>query len=115
MILKFKSEVKEVEQMRVAKGKLIKLDLAKELAKELGISKAQAKRLLDKAAELIFKALKEGKEVHLSPLGVLGLSRKSPKPYVDPRTGERKVAPAKTVPVLRASKKLKEAVKDVEP
>ncbi|MGN1057119.1 MAG: integration host factor subunit alpha [Comamonas sp.] len=93
-----------------ASGALTKADLADLLFDQLGVSKREAKDIVDAYFDLISASLIKGEEVKLSGFGNFQLRAKAPRPGRNPRTGELIPIEARRVVTFHASTKLKEQI-----
>lgn len=89
---------------------MTKLELIDNIA-ELGISKKDAAEAVETIIETIKGALKNGEKVNLAGLGSFEVKNRAPRKGRNPKTGEEIHIPSKKIPVFRAGKQLKEAVK----
>jgi integration host factor subunit alpha len=89
---------------------LTKADLAEDLFNTLGLSKREAKELVEVTFEEIRQQLEEGVAVRLSGFGNWVPRDKSSRPGRNPKTGEPKVISARRVVTFRAGQKLKARV-----
>ncbi len=87
-----------------------KSDLIGSVAKQSGLTKADAERAIDATFQSITVALKKGDEVRLIGFGTFGVAQRAATEGRNPRTGATIKIPAKTLPRFRAGKQLKEAV-----
>jgi len=87
-----------------------KAQLIKELAK-VTCTKKEAATALDTTLAVIQKALKKGDTVTLVGFGTFGVRKKKARKGRNPQTGEEIKIAAKKVPVFKAGKGLKDAVK----
>ena len=69
-------------------GALTKAQLADLLFDQLGVSKREAKDMVDAYFDLISGSLVRGEEVKLSGFGNFQIRSKAPRPGRNPRTGE---------------------------
>ena len=92
---------------------LTKADLAEQLIAELGMNKADAKRLVDQFFEEIKTALVTGHAVRLSGFGNYQLRDKKPRPGRNPKTGEEIPVTARRVVTFKPSDKLKGQVRSL--
>lgn len=93
-----------------AVGALTKAQLADLLFDQLGVSKREAKDMVDAYFDLISQSLVQGEEVKLSGFGNFQLRTKAPRPGRNPRTGELIPIDARRVVTFHASTKLKEQI-----
>ena len=91
-------------------GALTKAHLADLLFDQLGVSKREAKDMVDAYFDLISQSLVQGEEVKLSGFGNFHIRSKSPRPGRNPRTGELIPIEARRVVTFHASTKLKEQI-----
>lgn len=87
-----------------------KQELVDAVAEKTGFSKADSKRAVEAALEAIENALKRGQKVTLVGFGTFQVRERAARVARNPKTGATiRVAAAKT-PVLKAGKRLKEAL-----
>ena len=91
-------------------GALTKAQLADLLFDQLGVSKREAKDMVDAYFDLISGSLVRGEEVKLSGFGNFQIRSKAPRPGRNPRTGELNPIDARRVVTFHASSKLKEQI-----
>ena len=91
-------------------GALTKAQLADLLFDQLGVSKREAKVMVDAYFDLISGSLVRGEEVKLSGFGNFQIRSKAPRPGRNPRTGELIPIDARRVVTFHASSKLKEQI-----
>ena len=87
-----------------------KADLIEEVAKST-CTKKEAAEALEAVLAAIQKALKKGDAVTLTGFGTFGVSKRKARKGRNPKTGEAIKIAAKKVPVFKAGKNLKDAVK----
>ena len=87
-----------------------KADLIEEVAK-VTCSKKEAVSALDAILEAIQKTLKKGNDVTLVGFGTFKISKRKARLGRNPQTGKAIKIAAKKVPVFKAGKGLKDAVK----
>ncbi|PIR34618.1 MAG: DNA-binding protein HU [Alphaproteobacteria bacterium CG11_big_fil_rev_8_21_14_0_20_44_7] len=87
-----------------------KNELIEAIAKEAGLTKADAQKALDAAVSAITKSLKKGKEVRLVGFGTFLTQKRKATTGRNPRTGDSIKIPASTQAKFRPGKALKEAV-----
>ena len=88
---------------------MTKQDLVNEVA-EAGITKKQAADAVDAIFDTIKGALAEGEKVSLVGFGSFSVKKREAREGRNPQTGEPLKIAAKTVPVFKAGKALKDAV-----
>ncbi|HUV30463.1 MAG TPA: HU family DNA-binding protein [Acidobacteriota bacterium] len=81
------------------------------MAESSGISKRQASQALDAFIDNITRQLKGGKRVSFSGFGTFSVSQRKARKGRNPQTGATISIPATQVPVFRAGKNLKEAIR----
>ena len=86
-----------------------KSDLVSVMAKESGITMAQANAALNAAMEAIIQAIKKGERVTLVGFGTFSVAERKARVGRNPRTGEEIKIKAKKVPKFSAGAKLREA------
>lgn len=73
-------------------------------------TKKQAQAAVEAVIDTITKTLAKGDEVALTGFGTFKTMKRAAREVRNPRTGEKKMAPASIKPKFRAGKLLKEAV-----
>ncbi|MDY6914827.1 MAG: HU family DNA-binding protein [Candidatus Cloacimonadota bacterium] len=86
-------------------------DLINKIAKEAEVTKKAANSALNAVIDGVTDALAKGDKVSLVGFGTFMARERGARTGVNPQTGEKIQIPARTVPVFKAGKKLKEAVK----
>ncbi|MGE6107865.1 integration host factor subunit alpha [Aeromonas sobria] len=94
---------------------LTKADIAEHLFTQLGMSKREAKELVEAFFEEIRQALERGEQVKISGFGNFDLREKNQRPGRNPKTGEDIPISARRVVTFRPGQKLKARVETVEP
>ena len=88
--------------------------LAKEVAEQAGITKADASKAIDAIFDGIQGSLKKGEAVTLLGFGSFKVSKRNARTGRNPRTGEAISIPETMAPSFSAGKILKEAVNQTE-
>lgn len=89
-----------------------KQDLINECAQAAGVTKKVAATVLETFAEVVKKQLKKGGKVTWTGFGTFMISKRAARTGVNPRDPKQKIKiPAMNLPVFRAGKTLKEAVR----
>ena len=88
-----------------------KADIITKVHEELGVTKADAERMMDIFIDGVVSSLKSGDEVSIAGLGIFSAKMRNARTARNPRTGEPIEVPAMRVPKFRAAKALKDAVK----
>ncbi|MBC8386201.1 MAG: HU family DNA-binding protein [Candidatus Cloacimonetes bacterium] len=86
-------------------------DLVAKISDDAGISKKAASIALNAAIEGVTGALAKGEKVSLVGFGTFKVAKRDARTGINPQTKAKIKIPARTVPVFKAGKKLKEAVK----
>lgn len=94
---------------------LTKADIAEHLLTQLGMSKREAKDMVEAFFEEIRQALERGEQVKISGFGNFDLREKNQRPGRNPKTGEDIPISARRVVTFRPGQKLKARVENVEP
>ena len=94
---------------------LTKADIAEHLFTQLGMSKREAKDMVEAFFEAIRQALERGEQVKISGFGNFDLREKNQRPGRNPKTGEDIPISARRVVTFRPGQKLKARVENVEP
>ncbi|MDZ4724331.1 MAG: HU family DNA-binding protein [candidate division Zixibacteria bacterium] len=81
------------------------------IAQSTGITKGQATSAMLTFMEGVTTQLKKGKKVSFTGFGTFSISKKKARTGRNPQTGAAIAIPATKVPVFRAGKRLKEAVR----
>jgi len=86
-------------------------DLIKKIAGDAGVSQKVAGLALAAVLEGITLALKKGDRVSLVGFGSFSVAHRKTRNGINPKTRKALKIPARKVPIFKAGKKLKEAVK----
>ncbi len=86
-------------------------DLIKKMAVSAEISQKKAGEALAGFLAAVTAALKKGDKVSLVGFGSFNVAKRKARNGINPKTRKALKIPARTVPVFKAGKKLKEAVK----
>ena len=91
-----------------------KKDLIEKIAQneEIAISKKKTEQVIDEFLKIISTALKYGESVSLHKFGTFEVSERKAKAGINIKTGERIVHAARKAPHFKASKFLKDEVKN---
>jgi DNA-binding protein HU-beta len=90
---------------------MTKEQMIEKMAENSGITKKQATQALDAFMEGITTHLKKGEKVSFSGFGTFSVSKRKARTGRNPQTGDTINIPAMKVPVFKAGKNLKEAVR----
>lgn len=93
---------------------LTKADIAEHLSEKVGLTKRDAKELVELFFEEIRTALENGEQVKISGFGNFDLRDKSERPGRNPKTGEDIPISARRVVTFRPGQKLKARVEGAE-
>lgn len=86
-------------------------DLVTKIAEDADITKKAANTALNSVIEGVTLALEKGEKVSLVGFGTFKTTERGARTGVNPQTKKQIEIPARKVPVFKAGKKLKEAVK----
>lgn len=89
---------------------LTKAELADHLFQNLGLSKREAREVIDAFFEEIIESLERGENVKLSGFGNFKLRNKKARPGRNPKTGNEVEISARRVVTFRAGQKLRAKV-----
>ena len=92
---------------------LTKAEMSEYLFEKLGLSKRDAKELVELFFEEVRRALENGEQVKLSGFGNFDLRDKNQRPGRNPKTGEEIPITARRVVTFHASQKLKARVEEI--
>lgn len=87
-----------------------KSELAKRVAEQTGLTKADATRALESMVEVVQAELAKGGKVSLHGFGTFSVRERAARTGRNPQTGEEIKIAAATVPKFSAAKGLKDAV-----
>lgn len=87
-----------------------KAQLVNKLADDIGVTNAEAGRMIGAFTEIIAAALASGDSVVVAGFGVFEAKQRTGRNGRNPLSGERIVIPAKRIPKFRPGVKLLEAV-----
>lgn len=90
---------------------MTKQDLVAKMADDAGITKKAAEAALNSFTSAISSSLKADNSVTLIGFGTFSVSHRAARTGRNPRTNEAIQIPARTVPVFKPGKKLKEDVR----
>jgi len=88
-----------------------KKELIDQVAKEIDHTKVETKGVVECVFKNITDCLAKGDAVRLMGFGIFSIRKRAARVARNPRTGERVAILAKSVPVFKASKELKQKVK----
>ena len=87
-----------------------KSEIVEAIAKEAGITKADAERALNAFQTVVAKALTGGKKITLTGFGTYAVSTRKARNGRNPRTGATVKIPARKAVTFKVGSKLKDAV-----
>ncbi len=90
---------------------MTKAELVSYIAKEAGITKANAEKALDAFIKAVMEALSKGEKVTLVGFGTFYVAERAERRGRNPQTKEEIIIPACKVPKFKPGKLLKEKVK----
>lgn len=88
-----------------------KTELISKIAREKGISKGEAEKVIGSITDIITRSLQKREKVVLTGFGTFWVSRRGERNGRNPRTGETIRIAASCVPRFRAGKEFKKIVK----
>ena len=91
-------------------GALTKAEMSDKLINELGLTKRDAKEMVDLFFNEIIECLADNEQVKISGFGNFDLRDKAERPGRNPKTGEEIPISARRVDTFRAGQKLKSKV-----
>ncbi|WP_127959390.1 integration host factor subunit alpha [Serratia microhaemolytica] len=94
---------------------LTKAEMSEHLVEKLGLSKREAKDMVELFFEEVRRALENGEQVKLSGFGNFDLRDKNQRPGRNPKTGEDIPITARRVVTFRPGQKLKSRVEHANP
>ena len=89
-----------------------KIEYIAEVAERTGISKKEARRILDTMLQVISERLQAGEKVVLTGFGTFEVRQRQSRQGVNPKTRERMQIPATKTPGFSASNSLKLAIRE---
>ena len=92
-------------------AKVTKTDLVSQVAKDAGLTKAQAQKAVDSLLSSVRGALSKGHNVSLVGFGSFVVTQRKARKGRNPRTGRTMTIPARKVVRFRAGRQLRESVK----
>lgn len=87
-----------------------KTEFIEAIAKEAGLTKADAKRAVDAYVDVVKKELKKGGKIQLVGFGTFSVSKRAARQGINPATGEKIKIKAAKVPKFKAGAGLKDAL-----
>ena len=88
-----------------------KAELIARMAKDTGLTKADATKAVDALIDNVTKSLKKGEKVTLVGFGTFVAARRRPRAGRNPRTGAPIKIPARRIARFTVGKELKDAVR----
>ena len=85
-------------------------ELARAVADEMGINRKTAALAVDAVISGMQERIAAGERVVLRDFGTFSTRERAERPFIDPRTGERRTTPARRVVHFRPAPALKRAV-----
>ncbi|HOD65795.1 MAG TPA: HU family DNA-binding protein [candidate division Zixibacteria bacterium] len=90
---------------------MTKDEMIAHIAEASGITKRQATSALDAFMDGVTRQLKKNEKISFAGFGTFAVSQRKARTGRNPQTGEAIKIPATRVPVFKAGKNLKEAIK----
>lgn len=96
---------------------MTKADLVEQVADAIGpgVTKKDCAIVVDGFLNAVKKALAEGENIEIRGFGTFKVRERQPRTARNPRTGDAVHVPARTVPVFKPSKHLRERVESLYP
>ena len=91
-----------------------KLDIARRIHQQVGISEQEAATLLDWILDLLMSTLQKGEPIVIQNFGTFAVRAKAPRKGRNPQTGEELIISPRRVVIFRASPQLKTDVNSVQ-
>ena len=91
-----------------------KIEYIAEVAERTGISKKEARRIVDAMLDVISERLQAGEKVVLTGFGTFEVRERQARQGVNPKTRERMLIDATKTPGFSASNSLKTLIRDKE-
>lgn len=88
-----------------------KVELAEELATELGLRKKDSIEIVEGLITIIIKTLSKGEKVQLIPFGIFEIKERKARKGRNPRSGEEITIEKRRAATFRSGKALKEAIR----
>jgi nucleoid DNA-binding protein len=86
-------------------------ELIDKIAADAGLTKKQAGKALNSFIDAVTHTLEDGEKITLVGFGTFKVNHREARKGINPQTKDSIDIPARNVPVFKAGKKLKEAVK----
>lgn len=90
---------------------MTKADLVEKMAKDNGLTKAQADKAIDSFVSTVSAALTEGDKITLVGFGTFSVGTRAAREGRNPRTGEKLSIPSSKVVKFKAGKTLSDKIK----
>jgi len=87
-----------------------KRDMAKAIAKDMGLTQIQAKEMVQRVFDGITETLVQEGRIELRDFGVFEVKKRKPRKARNPRTGEKVEVPAKLVVSFKSGREMEERV-----
>lgn len=89
---------------------MTKAELIEELAEKTGATKRDVTNVVDAFLESIKSALQKGEKVQLIPFGSFEVRKRKAREGRNPKTGEKLMIAARSVPAFHPGKELRDSV-----
>lgn len=90
---------------------MTKVNMVEAVARNAGVTKAEAARVVDAFVKSVTEALSKGEKVTMTGFGTFEVRQRAARMGRNPQTGATIQIPAQRTPAFRAGKSLKDAVK----
>ncbi len=91
--------------------KVTRIELANRVAKTVGFTQKDVKRVVDAVFDTITEMLAEGKRIEIRRFGTFKPVKRLAQMRRNPKTDERKMCPEHYVPVFKPARRVKDKVK----
>lgn len=93
--------------------KVTRTELTNRVAKTVGFTQTDVKKVVDAVFDTITEMLAEGKRIEIRRFATFKIVRRNPRPFRNPFTGETIMCPAKNIPVFKPARHVKDKVKAI--
>lgn len=90
---------------------MTKTTMVESVARNVGVTKAEASRVMEALIKSVTDALSKGEKVTMTGFGTFEVRQRAARMGRNPQTGATIQIPAQRTPAFRAGKSLKDAVK----
>ncbi len=101
-----------VQEIKLKEMPMTKGDLTTQIARNLGITRADTAEVLNAFLKAISSALEQGQKIEIRGFGVFKVKQRKGRAARNPRTGQKIWVSPRLVPVFKPSDHLKDRVMD---